>query len=373
MTSHRQRAAWALSIGLAILVLAATSGVAQAQLTLTQPAINRGFTLTTFLDNVPSTSNSGPLGFGLRTDGQVLVTNSGGLIFRFPNHNDGQHWSGGTQMSSRSTSNAQCIAQVQQNNVWKYYLSQSILGRVVEIDQDGQDVAPPHALTLSGSLCLIPYPAGIVNSHTGHLFATSLNINNIYEIDPILNTVSIFKSGVGTNEDGMTFNAQGSILYVACPSEHVVKGFEVSSGALVWTSPVTTETPDGLAIGTGTLTGYIYANCNEGVVWEFDLGPHGGVNTKIATGGTRGDFIASDPDKFCGSIGSPSLLLSQTSVWLRLDPPGGGFFGPPTSATAPVNSANVPGLGPFGLGLVALLLASVGGFVVLRLGRRRVA
>ena len=36
------------------------------------------------------------------------------------------------------------------------------------------------------------------------------------------------------------------------------------------------------------------------------------------------------------------MLLTQSDRILRLDPPGGGFFGPPTSSTSPVLAVDVP-------------------------------
>jgi len=319
------------------LALWTVASTTRAQLSLTQPAMSRGFTLQPFVLNAPSVTMVGPLGFALRTDGQVLVTTVAGEIRRFPSHANNQDWSGGTLVSSRGLNNAHSIAQIQVNNVWRYYLAENGHGRILEIDENGHDAVPAHVLSLPGVLCLVPYPPAIVNAHTGHLFATRQNSSSIFEVDPIANTITTFVLDAGFSPDGLSFGPDGSILYVAAYASLVVKGFDVSTQGLVFTSPVTSPAshPDGIAIGTGILNGYIYANCGEGVVWEFGLpnSPHAGEVNLIAEGGSRGDFIGSDPDVFCGFAGHPSLLLTQSDRMLRLDPPGGGFFGPPCSST----------------------------------------
>jgi hypothetical protein len=368
----------------AIALLAAPS-VSHAAMTPTAAATTRGFTVSTFVYNVPNVSTVGPLGVAYRIDGKVLVTTATGTIRIYPSHASMQTVPT-TIVGPFGTSNTQCLAQVQQSGVWKYYMSQDPLGRVVEIDQDG--VILQTIVNLPGALCLVPYPAQIVNTHTGHLFATAEGSSNVFEIDPIAKTITTFVTNAGTNPDGLTFSADGATLYVACYGNFQVRGFSIATSALVWSSPATVPParPDGLAIGEGTLSGYLYANCNEGVIWEFGLpgGPHAGEVNLIATGGSRGDFIAADPAIYCGSLGHPSLLLSQTDRMIRLDPPGGGFFAGPTSdlaAVGPSSAALPPGpgdppggagatpapaLGWVGMLLAALLLLGTGAFVLSR-------
>src|SRR5262249_1371341 len=148
-------------------------------------------------------------------------------------------WSTGTLMSFRNQSNAQCIAQVQVNNSWRYYLSQDPLGKIIEIDEDGQDVVPTHSLDLAGALCLLPYPAGIVNTHTGHIFATAENSASVYEVDPIGDTVTPFIADAGHNPDGLCFSPDGQTIYVAAWGDFVVKGFDMATKTLAFTSPIT--------------------------------------------------------------------------------------------------------------------------------------
>jgi hypothetical protein len=137
--------------------------------------------------------------------------------------------------------------------------------------------------------------------------------------------------------DGLTFSPNGVVLYVALigpPS--TLRAYDVPTAIQLFDQPIPGGV-DGTAIGIGSLTGYIYGNTNDGHVYEFGLplGPEPGVLRLIAEGGSRGDFIAIDPDVNCGGPpGFPSLLLTQTDRLVRLcAPPGAGLFGGPTSST----------------------------------------
>ena len=134
-----------------------------------------------------------------------------------------------------------------------------------------------------------------------------------------------------TTSDGSTARI-GAARGVVFASGGFVRAFDTATATLLWASP-SIPGADGLATGLGTLTGYIYANCTTGKVWELGVpgGPHDGELNLLATGGSRGDFIAVDPNVYSGGS-FPSLLLTQTDRVLRMDSPGGGFFGPPTSA-----------------------------------------
>jgi hypothetical protein len=75
---------------------------------------------------------------------------------------------------------------------------------------------------------------------------------------------------------------------------------------------------DGSALGTGTLSGNIFVNTNSGTLVELNLATK--VQTVIASGGSRGDFVEADPNG--------SLLLTQSDSVLRLTAPEGGGFAP---------------------------------------------
>jgi hypothetical protein len=345
-SSHHVIAARIVPVALSCLALASTGGVAHAQALTGQGP--HTFTLDTFVSNVPTIGGAitgvGPIGVAFRADGKVLVTDAAGDILFYPNHSNGQTapcTCGLPTVPNRGTSNAVCLAMIQESTGWKYYMTEDIAGVIMQIDEDGQDVGA--VVSLPGALCLIPYPPAVVNGHHGHLFATAESTSDIFEIDPSATppTISTLMT-VGAGPDGIAFSEDGSILYAACTTEFVVKGYDVSSGALVWTSPIVNSPPtrpDGIAIGLGSLSGYLYANYNNdnsgmhGTVWEFGLpGPHLGDDHVIVNGGSRGDFIAVDPNVWSGGA-FPSLLFTQSDRIMRLDPPGGGWIGPPTQST----------------------------------------
>src|SRR5207244_6509507 len=73
----------------------------------------------------------------------------------------------------------------------------------------------------------------------------------------------------------------------------------------------------GLALGTGVLAGNLLVNTNDGRVVEINLASH--LQTEIASGGSRGDFVKVDPN-------NGTLLLIQSDSIIRLTPPAGGGF-----------------------------------------------
>src|SRR5262249_22699866 len=91
---------------------------------------------------------------------------------------------------------------------------------------------------------------------------------------------------------------------------------------------------DGTAAGAGSLSGFIFANTNDGRVLQVSLATNasGGHDmVVIAQGGTRGDFVAVDPH-------NGTLLLTQSSNIVRLHPPAGGSFLPPPPYRYPVRA-----------------------------------
>ncbi len=312
-------------------------------MTITPAGTLRGFTLTTFASGFSNTANVGPIGIAYTTLGEVLVTDhdfagAGSMLYRFPSHADNQVATPGLVVANYAFGDATGLAQIQVGSDYHFYMGQTTANQIVEIDRNG--VVLQTIVSMSDPFGLAPYPPpplGAVGPLTGHLFATD-GTQRIWDVDPQTNSKTLFKN-TGKDVDGIAFSPSGATVYVALPSDDVIRAYNTTTKLLIWesTTPVGFDLPDGLAIGLGTLTGYIYVNCCDGDVWEFGLpdGPHPGVTNQIATGGTRGDFIAVDPNVWSGGS-FPSLLLTQTDDVLRMDPPGGGWFGPPTSSTAPV-------------------------------------
>jgi hypothetical protein len=181
------------------------------------------------------------------------------------------------------------------------------------------------------------------------LFVDTVLNNQIFEVDPVNRTKTLFVSAQG---DGLAITATGTILYVALRTvnnEHVV-GYSIASGQMVFDSGPIPGDVDGLTVGTGTLANNLFVNTNAGTLLEINLTTL--AMTTIAEGGSRGDFVTADPNG--------SLLITQTDSVLRLSPPPGGGFGPGGGVVSPE---------PRSLTLMALGFAAVAGYI----WRRRTA
>ena len=341
MTSHRSSTAWPISVALACLSLWAPRARAQCpppELTLTQAAIDRGFTLTTFACGFPSGGlfGEGPLGIAFKPDGEVLVTGYlGGAIYLLPNDADGQIGPYNEISSYGIDGDAFALAQVQVNHQWKYYLTQSqSANQIIEINPTNGSNARTIA-ALSNALGIAPYPPqGDLIGLRGHLFVTDNAGGNIWDVNPQADppTATPFLS-VGVYAGGLAFSPDGSTIYVSIygAGTQVVRSYDMETPATpVWESPAIPANPLGISIGLGALDGYIYVNCINGEVLELRPGTPQ-VNL-IASGGIQGVWAAVDPNIYTGD-GFPTLLLTQQDRIMRLNHPSGGFFGPPTSST----------------------------------------
>src|SRR6185436_17628374 len=134
------------------------------------------------------------------------------------------------------------------------------------------------------------------------------------DVDPVAKTATVFAN---VDADGLALSADGGTLYAAVQRQHIV-GFATATKTQVFDSG-TISFVDGPALGIGSLAGKLFANVNDGTVWQVDLAS--GVQTLLASGGSRGDLVAVDP-------ADGTLLLTQTDRVLRLHgPPPCGRFG----------------------------------------------
>jgi hypothetical protein len=309
-------------------------------LTLTPAGVAMGFTLEPFASGFPNTglpSGLGPFGVAYRADGRVLVGNQNGDIYLFPSHADNQVAVPGMVVASYGS--AAAIRSMAQDYSYAHtYMAMANPNRVVEIDANGQlvrDVIAPGSIIDPLQLSIFPgAPIAPPSPLTGHLFVSSglSGTNQIFDVNPLTGTVTPFTPNMGTSFDldGMSFSPDGSVLYAVSGGMNIIRAFSTSNPASYVDIPGGPGATglDGVSIGLGTLTGYIYANYNDGTVWQLGLpgGPHAGAPpVKIADGGSRGDFVYMDPAVYSGGA-FPSLLLTQTDSIYRLDPPGGGFF-----------------------------------------------
>jgi hypothetical protein len=290
-------------LGLAGLAcLLGMGSTAKADMVLTKAAQDAGFSLSTFVDQIPNNGAVGPVGIAFPASGGVLFTSyATGQTVHFAQDKDGQHFSGGTKV------NGFALPAGLASSGGKIYLAEQGNGRVSQLNDDGSF---NHLVTLIGGATSIA-----TNPTNGHLFIS--NVGHIFDVNPLTGattdwTATHLNSGAGA--DGLTFSADGKTLYAAIFGS-AIEGYDVATGTKTFAASVPGS--DGTALGTGNLDGFIFANTNFGQLIEIDLKTK--AQTVIGTGGSRGDFVEVDPDG--------TLLLTQTDRILRLTAPNGGGFG----------------------------------------------
>jgi len=293
-----------LAFLLLFLLATGLSGTVHADLTLTPAGVAAGFTLTTFATNFPNTGagGTGPVGITFPGSG-VMVSDWPGHVRVFPSHADGQD-AGAVPATAYGEATAVGLAQLG----GKLYMAQNAMSRVVQLNPDG---------TLKQVIVGVFCATGLVaDPLTGHLFVSSgCSGGGIVEVDPVAKTATAFNSVLS---DGLALSSDGLTLYAADVSTHQhIFGFDTTTKAQVFDSGVINFV-DGTALGAGSLAGKIFVNTNAGEVWEVDLATS--AQTLIASGGSRGDFVAADPS-------DGTLLVTQTDRILRLHPPAAGTFG----------------------------------------------
>ncbi|CAN5871212.1 hypothetical protein BH11PLA1_BH11PLA1_15550 [soil metagenome] len=281
---------------LAGIVALGCAPAAKAVLTLTPDGLARGFQLTTFASGFPSSGGVGPLAIDYQADHSILVSSyATGTISRYANV-DNQTFGAAPLINYPNSEFAHGIAHIGSTVYVSRYNSQTI----VQLNADGS-INHTVVSAIGNARALLANPAN------GHLFVST--VQGIRDIDPIAGT---FTTLVNVEADGISLSADGSIIYgalISGNSGHLV-GYNTTTGAQVFDSGFVPGGIDGTALGFGPFTGYVYANTNSGTVIEINLLTH--AQTVIATGGSRGDFVSSDP------FLTGDLLLTQTDSVLRL-------------------------------------------------------
>lgn len=306
---------------------------ASAGMALTTAGTNAGFSLSTFIDGFPTTGPicCGPLGIAFPSSGGVLVSDYPGNLRLFSSDTDGQHASDVIPSQNYGFGNPAGLVSLG-NYV---YLAEQPAGLIVRLNNDG---------TFSRNVVSLYFATGIsADPVTSLLYATTPfgDSAGIYSVDPNATTpvATLFAAG---GFDGLTIDAASRIIYTA-GFDGYIRGFSLTTGSQVFVSA--TSIPggiDGVALGTGGLAGKLFVNTNAGTVYQYDRADDSLV--LIASGGSRGDFVTTDPNG--------TVLLTQYDSMLRLTASEGSGFG---DAPEP--------------GTVALLL---GGLAALAVGRRRV-
>lgn len=312
----------ALGLAFAVAALAA-GGAARADMVLTAAGVAEGFTLTTFATGFPS-NGLGPLGIAFPTTGGVLVSDGPGNVRRFATDTDGQNAASAPVGQNYGSGRAFDMT----SSGGHVYMTQRDNNDVVQLNDDGTF----NQVIVGG----IASPHGIVTDPlNGHLIVSSFTSNAVWDVDPVAKTKTLL---FNASLDGITIAPDGKTLYGAAAPQSVGKlfGYSLVSGsvgALVFDSGLIAGSPDGSALGFGPLAGKIFANTNGGTIVEVDLATK--VQTLIATGGSRGDFVTVDPS-------NGSLLLTQTDRILRLSNQGAFTIPEPSTAA-------LWGLGALGL------------------------
>ena len=301
----------------------ATSGISYADLTLDPAASAAGFTLTTFADQIPTNGAVGPVGISFTPTGGVIIASYGsGVNAVFASDTDNQHFAGAV-LSTDTFAGPAGIAHIGNN----YYEAIQFSGQVIQIDGNtGNFVA--NVASIGGATGLVANPVN------GHLFVS--NVNQVFDLNPADGSVTVFAN---IPFDGMAITPDGKTLYGAASAYGQIFGYDTTTGLQVYASSIIPGGIDGSALGTGTLAGNMFVNTNSGTLVELNLTTN--VQTLIASGGSRGDFVEVDPNG--------SLLLTQTDSVLRLTAPTGGGF----STVPEPSSFALMGLGGIGLAIGA--------------------
>jgi PEP-CTERM motif len=310
MRSHRRFGTMVLWLG-SLILLAFGAGSADAALMLTAAGQAQGFTLANFITGFPNNGAEGPIGIGFPSTGGVLVTDyANGNVLKFAQDTNNQTAGSGVIGQNYGGNNPAGLATVGAN----VYMTRQGTGDLVQINSNGTF----NQVITTG----LPAATGIAaDPANGHLFVSTLGNNVIWDVDPIAKTKTVFALA---SADGLSVSPDNLSLFAEV-NGHIV-GYNIATKSQFFDSGAIPGAPDGAAVGTGTLAGFVFTNTNSGTVVEINIATL--AQTLIATGGSRGDFVTVDPN-------DGSLLLTQTDSIIRLIPPAGGGFGPPPPPPPP--------------------------------------
>ncbi len=266
-------------------------------LTLTAAGQAAGFGLSTFATGFPESSNVGPLGVAFPATGGVLVSDDPGNLRLFPTDTDGQN---AANIAPKNFGASNAIGLGQLNGA--IYMTQQTAGDVVQLINNGASTQ----VIVSG----IPDATAVLADPFNNLLYVD-NGGKIYAVDPVAKAANVFQN---ISADGLSLSADGKTLYAAIRggafAGHVL-GFDITTKAMVFDSGTISPGVDGIALGNGPVAGNLFVNTNGGTLVEVNLATT--AQTIIASGGSRGDFVAVDPN-------NATLLVTQSDRIVRLVP-----------------------------------------------------
>ncbi len=300
-----------------------------AALTLTAQGITDGFALSTVVTNGFAASY-GPLGQAILPNGNFITGSAfgpaGPTLYIFKDV-DGQTIGDAVAAIPYvpTTTNPQYIMATAGGQA---YGAQVQGGIFVKFANDGSFTPVPGLPSLTSFY-------GMWGASNGHLIASTNT--GLVDIDPVGGSFRVIKLGVFP--DGVSVSPDGKTVYVEEFGN--IDAYDVATGAPGASYPGGGRGPDGTGVISGGLfDGDIVVNNNDGTVGLIDSTT--GLQTIIAFGGTRGDFVSPDTN-------NGTLFLSQTEQIVRLScGPGCAFSTVPNNIPEPASIALVA------LGLVAV-------------------
>ena len=295
-------------------------------LTLTSAGMADHFSLSTFVSGFGAGS-IGPRGMAVASYGNVIV-NASNLSANYVFHDSDAQTLASAVSHTPVSAYPPAYATTKGSVYGSGGFSGPNAGQLIKFNNDG-------TLNTAYNLPGLYITNGMwTNPVNGHLIASG---SNIYDID-VSGATPTFRVINSAGADGLTVSPDGKVVYT---SEGF--GYSIATGAQVF-GPVTVGGADGIGVITSnnSLNGDLIINSNYGTLTLIDKTTL--AQTVIADSGSRGDYVASDPNG--------TLLVTQSNEIMRLScGPGCSIGGGGSSTPEPASVILLGG------GLTCVLLA----------------